>query len=300
MLKLSVEAKLSARLKAGLIIGSIAFTPAFSAQAQDKSDAKETTDDKAIIEQIIPAAEKRKSAQASTETVTQLNLDLSLRGGANQKQKGLIKLRDISSAPAVDRLRASNTSALLSSINALKGSDSEALYNGTVTFQLPISNSDAGNPKSFEMALTSHVGLSRSLQQSEAFASKYQNPMMEHRYDLGVRLGYWGFRIDASIVRQDSVLSNSYSGVDLGLGYHSNRFETRLSLKAFREGQHLTGLGELDRAIHDIELAAAYRISSNISLSGRLRYTDFSSNSFLEQELGFTSSSVFLGGRVDF
>lgn len=222
-------------------------------------------------------------------------LDVSLRTPDGKEENALFQLRDTGPTTVFDVNRTDNLltrSAGLSSL--LRGTSGPAVVGNYSSLGVRLGANPADPASGFRMALTS------ALEFSEAgLPLAGERGMLDRSYDMGVRLGYWGFRIDASVVRKDSLVAGNYVGFGLGVGYSSSRFDTSISLKAFTEGEHLANVHEFDQEVQEFELGAAWRFTNRLSLAGTVNYTRFN-NRILENQLGLSEQSVYLTGKLAF
>lgn len=100
-------------------------------------------------------------------------------------------------------------------------------------------------------------------------------------FAVGVNVGYHGFTVGASLLREKNGLDLSYQGYDLGIGYVGRSWFTNLQVAGFRnEGNPLyyNFMGDRFRAV---ELGAGYIIWPGFTFSGRFKYFDYGNPSFL-------------------
>jgi len=270
---------------------------------KSESDSKgEQRKNLELIEQIATSAEERSSIIKGVDRQKRDN-EFSLREPVRVDKAGAFKLRDSS------RVTLSNQQTRTDSFLERGASfpnilsprfDATVIENSSLIGLRFAADPNRPSTTGLEVALTTAMKLRPVTRPGASYSITGQSrELADQFYDLGLRLGYWGFRIDATIVRQNNAYAGDYNGFGLGIGYNSSRFDTSISLKAFTEGDHLAGINEVDQAIHDVEFGAAYRLTRNLSLKGQVNYTRFN-NSLLENRLGVAAQSVYLTGRLSF
>lgn len=129
---------------------------------------------------------------------------------------------------------------------------------------------------------------------TEAFQSQ--------RYDLGVNVGYLGFKLGANYKSTIDEFNEGYKGLDVGLSYIGSSWSTRLSVGEYRRSaDQLWGLrdGDTDN-YYTFSIGASYGLTRWLSLSGGFRYFDFGDGFGLANELNSDSSTFYLGSRIKF
>jgi len=101
--------------------------------------------------------------------------------------------------------------------------------------------------------------------------------LTQRAYNLSLGLGYSGFRLGASYSRNDFLFSSDMSGFDLGFGYVGDSWSANLRMGEYNKSPSL--LLSQDYNIFDhisaYELGAAYKLFSNVSLTGRFTYYSY-------------------------
>lgn len=96
-------------------------------------------------------------------------------------------------------------------------------------------------------------------------------------YNLSLGVGYSGFQIGASYSRNDYLFSSDLTGFDLGFGYFSSSWSANVRIGEYNSNRALL-LSE-DYNVFDsvsaYELGAAYRLFSNVNLTGRFTYYSY-------------------------
>lgn len=112
----------------------------------------------------------------------------------------------------------------------------------------------------------------------DRYASMLNNNMLSQRaYNLSLGLGYSGFRLGASFSRNDFLFSSDMTGYDLGFGYMGNSWSANFKVGEYRKDRSLLLSQDYDifEHISAYELGAAYRLFSNVSLTGRFTYYSY-------------------------
>jgi len=190
-------------------------------------------------------------------------------------------------------------SSLLAPDGTVRGSYGQDLFGTTgrlgVTFG---ADKNDPNDRGFEIALKSAYRLSmQGLPAANAFNS---SDLAERQYNVGLSLGYSGFGLDATLMRQTSLFDADMSGFDVGFSYQAPSWSARLSMSEYREGADLYGIENEARNIISVELGASYRLTDSLGLTGGVRYYDYGSRLMLDPEAGEKSQMIFLGGRLRF
>ena len=121
-------------------------------------------------------------------------------------------------------------------------------------------------------------------------------------YAVGLNMGFRGFTFAASFLRGNQVFG-SYESYDVGLSYDFGRWDANLSLGGyFADHTDSGGLGlltavDIDR-LYSVELGASYSIRPWLTVSGSLRFFDYST--LLGTDLDGLGGSVFLGTGLSF
>lgn len=103
------------------------------------------------------------------------------------------------------------------------------------------------------------------------------NLLSQNAYNLSLGLGYSGFRLGASFSRNDSLFSADMTGYDLGFGYMGDSWSANFKVGEYSQDRSLLlskGYNIFEH-ISAYELGAAYRLFSNVSLTGRFTYYSY-------------------------
>ncbi|NVJ71288.1 MAG: porin [Alphaproteobacteria bacterium] len=230
------------------------------------------------------------------------DLELSLRDKTESEENGFFYLREAgpASAGSIGSLNERpDFSSLLSPDGTVRGSYGQDLFGtgGRVGLSFGADKHDPTD-RGFEIALQSAYRLSmQGLPAANAFNN---SDLAERQYNVGLSVGYSGFNVDASLMRQTSVFESDMSGFDVGFSYQANSWSARLSMSEYREGADLYGIENEARNIISVELGASYRLTNTLGLQGGVRYYDYSNRLMLNPEAGEKSQMIFLGGRLKF
>ena len=101
--------------------------------------------------------------------------------------------------------------------------------------------------------------------------------LSQSAYNLSLGLGYSGFRLGASYSRNDFLNASNLSGFDLGFGYMGNSWSANVRVGEYSRDRSLLLSQDYDifEHISAYELGAAYRLFSNVSLTGRFTYYSY-------------------------
>lgn len=209
------------------------------------------------------------------------------------------------SLTAVDTMAVTSAPALLSvpSSDLMMDVANSKVAGGMVSLNYGIREHEAGD--------TDHVGLDLGMKSSiqiqpvetlSAASSGNDFGLTTTAYDLDFNIGYAGFNLAAAVRRQEGYLSNGTSGYDLGVAYMGQNFSTSLML-----GEHSRNdLGLLAASPSDasdrfqsVRIGASYYIGSSFSLSGGIRYEEYSDRLRL-RGYGSNRSMFYLGTSLRF
>lgn len=121
-------------------------------------------------------------------------------------------------------------------------------------------------------------------------------------YNLGLKIGYQGFNLGASLKREYGEFSDGYEGFDVGLSYRAKSWSTSLSVGEYRR-TYDNILGEVsdpDNSYTAFELGASYNLSRAFRLTGGFRHFEYGADFALEQEGVARSQIFYLGTRLNF
>ena len=234
------------------------------------------------------------------------DLDLSLRDTTGAADSGFFYLRDSSATAGMpgsmimpgglhDR---PDFSSLLAPDGTVRGSYGQDILDTSARVGLSLPTSSNPYAPGIEVSLESSYRM--SMQGIPALAGFGSSDTAERNYNIGVTVGYSGFNIDASMMRQESLFEREISGYGVGFSYEATSWTARLSLSEYKEGADLYGIENEARNIISVELGASYRLTNSLGLQGGVRYYDYGSRIMLNPEAGEKSQMVFLGGRLKF
>lgn len=123
---------------------------------------------------------------------------------------------------------------------------------------------------------------------------------MRRAYNMSLDFGYGGFQIGASFSQDNDLFADSLSGFDIGFGYASQNWSTRVSFAEYKRERDLlfsSGPDYFDR-VYALEIGADYRVYSNIRFSGRFTYYTYGQSGVQDR---LDDMQIFLlGTNVDF
>ncbi len=254
----------------------------------------------AFIAQQI--AKQRASAEP-TKADKLRGLDLSLGEEGLKKETGFLSLNDsrprLNNSPD-DLTDRPDFSSLLAPTGTVRGTYTHDLFGATSRIGLSFGGDKPGegSDRGFEIALESQYRLSiDGLSATTGFADAGQ---AETLYRAGVSLGYSGFGVDASLMRQSGLFARQLEGFEAGLSYQATTWSARIAMSEYTEGSDLYGIENDARNIISYELGASYRLTDKVGFTGGVRYYDYGSNYFSTSEDGDRSQMIFLGGRLRF
>jgi len=123
---------------------------------------------------------------------------------------------------------------------------------------------------------------------------------MDREYNFGVSLGYAGIVLDANYLERESFIEEGYRGLNVGLGYRSRNWMTRLGASEYTYdvGTSVDLLPDGVRQLYQFELGGAVRVSKRMSLTAGVKVTDY--GRLLHREENTWGQSFYLGGRFSY
>ena len=249
-----------------------------------------------IAEQIA----KQRSGVEKSKADKLRGLDLNLADDKLKKETGFLSLSD--SRPVLkngssDLTDRPDFSSLLAPNGVVRGSD---LFGASTRLGVSFGGDQTGTRtnRGFEIALESQYRL--SLQGLSATTGFADASGAQTQYRAGVSLGYSGFGVDASLMRQSGLFARDMAGFEAGFSYQASSWSARIAMSEYTEGTDLYGIENEARSIISYELGASYRLTDNVGFTGGVRYYDYGSNYFSAAENGDKSQMIFLGGRLRF
>ena len=271
----------------------------------EKTDATTKNKDAAILKTLDEMiaeikASPKPNAPSTNEPVIE-SLEISLRDSAEKKDDDFLYLRDKSAISAITSKNSANRpkfSSLLAPSNALRVNNSN-IFDGTSRVGLAFGNNDEDGSRGLEVALESAYSLSGVSSQLNGNSYDLNNPFADKSYNVGLSVGYSGFNLNASVIREESLLNGNTEGFGVGFSYTGNRWAAQLSLSEYKEGADLQGINNEVRNFVSVELGATYRLSNRFGILGGVRYYD-QRDSYLSQTDFGSAQTFFLGGRLKF
>lgn len=272
-------------------------------QDHDESEKAKSTNtvletlDKMIAE--IKAAPKPAS-DASNEPVIE-SLELSLRNSGENQDDGFLYLRDKSPIATITSKHSSNRpgfSSLLAPNSSIRGTGS-SLFDGSSRIGLAFGKNKNIDNKGLEVAIESAYSLSNTTPQLNGDTYSINNPFADRTYNVGLSVGYSGFNLNASVIREESFWNGGTEGFGVGFSYTSSRWAAQLSLSEYKEGLDLHGINNEVRNFVSVELGASYQLSNRFGILGGVRYYDQRDGYLSQSDFG-SAQAFFLGGRLKF
>ncbi|MBB4211196.1 hypothetical protein EV659_10335 [Rhodothalassium salexigens DSM 2132] len=127
------------------------------------------------------------------------------------------------------------------------------------------------------VAVTSAVMQRPNSGGTAAGAFDFQLSPLDETVSLGLSLGYWGFNLDANVMRETALFTGNVEGIDLGLGYSWDDFSTSISVGEFRQDDlGVGGPGLVDDInYYKMELGATYQLTRSFHLSGGVQHFEY-------------------------
>lgn len=285
-------------------LSALAIASVSVASAADDKTRFESSGFLQSLDAFIAQQLAKQSERAKTSSADKLKgLDLSLGEKKLKKETGFLALSDsrpvIKNSPS-DLTERPDFSSLLAPNGGVRGTYTQDLFGASSRVGLSFGNKTSGDKtrRGFEIALESQYRLSlQGLSTTTGFADAGQ---AETHYRAGLSLGYSGFGIDASLMRQSGLFAKNLEGFEAGFSYQATTWSARIAMSEYTEGTDLYGIENEARNIISYELGANYRLSDKVGLTGGVRYYDYGSNYISASENGDKSQMIFLGGRLRF
>ena len=122
------------------------------------------------------------------------------------------------------------------------------------------------------------------------------------QYKIGLKIGYLGFNLGASLRSEMGEFSDGFKGYDVGLSYQGSSWSTSLSVGEYsRRYAHIfSDTEDLENKYYAFELGASYSFSRAFSLSGGFRHFEYGSSNLLDADGAARSQIFYLGTRLNF
>jgi len=228
------------------------------------------------------------------------DIDLSLRRPVVERGDGFIYLTERSPIQTITDKNSKRPtfSSLLAPSGSIRNVRSGVLDRSS---RIGLSFGSDEDSRGLEIAIESAFQLSGNIGKptsNEIYSLEQQ--FAERVYNVGVSVGYSGFNLDATVIREQSLLNGDTEGFGVGFSYTGNRWAARFSLSEYTEGSDLYGINNEVRNFVSLELGATYNLSERWGILGGIRYSDMRNAEFLADNPFRRSQSVFLGGRFRF
>lgn len=246
------------------------------------------------------SAQQAADANDDTDDEAFEDIDLSLRRPVVERGDGFIYLTERSPIKTITDKNSKRPtfSSLLAPSGSIRNVRSGVLDRSS---RIGLSFGSDENSRGLEIAIESAFQLSgntRKPTSNEIYSLEQQ--FAERVYNVGVSVGYSGFNLDATVIREQSLLNGDTEGFGVGFSYTGNRWAARFSLSEYTEGSDLYGINNEVRNFVSLELGATYNLSERWGILGGIRYSDMRNAEFLTDNPFRRSQSVFLGGRFRF
>ncbi|UTW55449.1 porin [Kordiimonas sp. SCSIO 12610] len=270
----------------------------------DDEKRNESEQDQAALKKLDKMIAEIKAAPkpvtASKDPIID-SLELSLRSSEEKKDEGFLYLQDKSSISTINSQSASHRpgfSSLLAPSNAIRGNAS-TIFDGSSRIGLSFGSNEEEGERGLEVAIESAYTLSGTNPQLNGNNYDLSDPFADRSYNVGLSVGYSGFNLNASVIREESLWNGGTEGFGVGFSYTGSRWTAKLSLSEYKEGTDLQGINNEVRNFVSVELGASFELSRRFGLLGGIRYYD-QRNSYLSQSDFGSAQTFFLGGRLKF
>lgn len=118
-------------------------------------------------------------------------------------------------------------------------------------------------------------------------------------YNVGLNIGFAGFKLGASYLKGEREAEFGYQGYDLGVMYEGRAWATSLQFAEYTQRRdNFALLGPNADKVQSLEFGASYTFGLGITLAGRIEYYDYGS-SFLREDAN-DAQFFFLGTNLSF
>ncbi|TNE65156.1 MAG: porin [Alphaproteobacteria bacterium] len=285
------------------IVGLLMASTSTAAVADEKTRFESSGFLQSLDLFIAEQMAKLKGEHKDSKTANPEDLELSLRAPSGNRDNGFLYLRD-QTGGGTDGMAGLNArpdfSSLLSPNGTVRGSYGQDLFGATNRMGMTFGGQPGSHDRGFEVAIESAYRLSmQGLPATTGFGDTNLD-LAERQYNVGLSVGYLGFGLDASVMRQTNLFEGDLSGYDVGFSYQASSWSARLSLSEYKEGADLYGIENEARNIISVELGASYRLTDRMGVQGGVRYYDYGNRLMLDPSAGEKSQMIFLGGRLKF
>ncbi|WP_262693412.1 porin family protein [Kordiimonas aquimaris] len=285
-------------LKYGLSALALACVSVASA-----ADDKTRFESSGFLKSLDLLIAKQRLAEDKNKDAKLKGLDLSLTGHNLDQNSTFLSLND--SRPVVKTTTPGletrpDFSSLLAPTGGVRGEYGHDIEGGTSRLGLTFGNAENGENRTQGLEIALQSQYRRSLQGLSAATGFADLGLAETQYKAGLSVGYSGFGIDASVLRQSSLFATDLAGYEAGFSYQANSWSARIAMSEYTEGTDLYGIENEARNIISFELGASYRLTERVGLRGGLRYYDYGDAFAIQSKNGDTSQMIFLGGRLRF
>lgn len=122
-------------------------------------------------------------------------------------------------------------------------------------------------------------------------------------YNIGVNMGYAGFRLGASVRAEQGAYYDGFSGYDVGISYSQPSWSTSLMFSEYRQANnYFLGVNDplLSQTFFALEFGAAYRLNPWLKFVGSFRWYEDAQLLWLDPNGLSTTRLFYLGTNVNF
>lgn len=122
-------------------------------------------------------------------------------------------------------------------------------------------------------------------------------------YNVGMNVGYSGFRVGANLRGEEGAYFDGISGYDVGISYNRPSWSTSLMFSEYRQSNtYLLGLNDplSGDTFFALEFGAAYRLNPWLKFVGAVRYYEDPNMLLLDPDALTISHLFYLGTNVNF
>lgn len=244
-----------------------------------------------------------------------LKVDFAFRGEPAAQEPGFLYFQDSDESAPVRPVPISRPSNFTPRMTAIGGLDDrrdargDARMSGSFTpragsAEVRLSLVPASGEERKALSLTLHsdflVEQTPGLQGSDFFGGLGElSPTDRRSQAFGMTLAWLGFKVGASMSREEGGLPGDVQGFDLGLGYQWSAFSTELSFGDYNSRDSAL-IGLANDNFTRLELGAAYAISERLRVSGGIKLFDYSNRFDLAGNSADHSGLLYLGTRFNF
>lgn len=167
---------------------------------------------------------------------------------------------------------------------------------------IPGGDSGAGDSK-FDITLNTQVVTSPTETFGPDSTGYLTESLPRQAYNVGMNVGYSGFRVGANLRGEEGAYFDGISGYDVGIAYHRPTWSTSLMFSEYRQANtYLLGLHDplSGDTFFALEFGAAYRLNPWLKFVGAVRYYEDPNMLLLDPDALTISHLFYLGTNVNF